>query len=133
WRKVGLAAAPARPPADGFAFQPLAGGLGRRAFLASCGEHQWVVRLAGADRAGALDLVDEARITAEAASFEIAPRVVACDEAAGVLVTEHLRGARPVDARTLKSTEGRSEERRVGKECGERGVADNWKNKAEKE
>lgn len=105
-RKVGLADAPDKPPADGFAFQPLAGGLGRRAFLASCGEHQWVVRLAGADRAGALDLVDEARITAEAASFEIAPRVVACDEAAGVLVTEHLRGARPVDARTLKSPEG---------------------------
>src|SRR5690606_15478347 len=89
-----------------FSFEPLSGGLSRRSFLASCGDIRWVVRLAAADRPGALDLADEARITADAASLEIAPRVIACDAAAGVLVTKHLRGARPVGVEMLRSDEG---------------------------
>ncbi len=105
-RRVGLADTPGRPQASAFSFEPLSGGLSRRSFLASCGDIRWVVRLAAADRPGALDLADEARITADAASLEIAPRVIACDAAAGVLVTKHLRGARPVGVEMLRSDEG---------------------------
>lgn len=105
-RQAGLADAPGMPRAEAYALAPLSGGLSRRTFHASSDQHGWVIRLTREGRAGALDLADEARIMADAAALEVAPRVVACDAAAGVLITEHLRGASPISLRTLKTDDG---------------------------
>src|SRR5690606_28934142 len=66
------------------------------------GDGDYVVRVSGEERAGALDLVAEAEITDEAAALGIAPRVIAANPGADALITEHLAKARPMTPEDLK-------------------------------
>lgn len=104
--RAGLVGAPNDDPSRPLRFEPLPGGLGRRTYLAVCGEREWVIRLAREERPGAIDLEIEAAVTAAAASLGIAPRVIATDLQAGALVTEHLRGARTLERGVLTHAEG---------------------------
>ena len=101
-RDAGLVDSAAAPRPDVVEVRPLDGGLGRRSYLANIGDGDYVVRVSGEERAGALDLVAEAEITDEAAALGIAPRVIAANPGADALITEHLAKARPMTPEDLK-------------------------------
>lgn len=100
-RNAGLVDAAAEGPAT-VEVRPLDGGLGRRSHLANVAGRLCVVRVSGEDRAGALDVAEEAEITDEAAARGIAPGVIAVDPAASALITEHLAQARSMTSAELK-------------------------------
>lgn len=102
---VGLADTPYAPTSAEFRVEPLAGGIDGRSYAASARGSAWVVRVSRETRGGAVDVGTEARIARAAAALGIAPRVIAVDPDTGTLITERLRGSRPVTSASLKTAE----------------------------
>ena len=67
----------------------LGGGVSPRTFLAVAGKRRLVLRMPQARSIALLDLATEARAMRAAAAADLAPAVVAVDEAAGLLLTEY--------------------------------------------
>jgi thiamine kinase-like enzyme len=86
----------------------LEGGVKRRSYLVSADGRQWVLRLTAPGADALLDLNTEARVTRAAAAAGLAPDVVAVDAAAGILLTDYRKAARPWtagDARRPRNVE----------------------------
>lgn len=71
----------------------LGGGLNVRSYLVAAGERRHVLRLPVASAVAWLDLATEARAMRAAAAADLAPRVIAVDVDAGLLLTDY--GAAP--------------------------------------
>ena len=76
------------------AIEVLNGGLTNRVFLARSGQRECVVRLS-TDSTGAIapDRSCELKVLESASSAGCSPQVLYADSAAGILVTEYIRGA----------------------------------------
>jgi thiamine kinase len=73
--------------------RPLGGGLNERSYLIAAGERRHVLRLPVASAVAWLDLATEVRAMRAAAAADLAPRVIAVDVDAGLLLTDY--GAAP--------------------------------------
>ena len=91
-RRLLRAAAVTRGVADA-EFEPLPGGFSNHAWRARLGGRQYFVRLgrSGADRLG-VDRHSERALVMLAAAAGLAPPVLACDPAHGLLVTNYIEG-----------------------------------------
>jgi aminoglycoside phosphotransferase (APT) family kinase protein len=67
----------------------LGGGLNVRSYLVAAGERRHVLRLPVANAVAWLDLATEVRAMKAAAAADLAPRVIAADLAAGLLLTDY--------------------------------------------
>lgn len=77
--------------------------LTNRTFRVSTGMEDLVVRIAGRGTERYIDRRSEARNAALAASIGVAPEIVHCDDAAGVMVTRLIAGGHPLDAAALRN------------------------------
>jgi hypothetical protein len=70
------------------ALTPLAGGIGRRSYLASIGGAAWVVRTPRTGPPGSLDIQTERDITTRAAALGVTLPVVPCAPEDGLLIPD---------------------------------------------
>ncbi|MBN1238649.1 MAG: phosphotransferase family protein [Gammaproteobacteria bacterium] len=85
------------PAPDRIEVVPLSGGSARRSYLATAEQsperRAWVVRTPADGASGALDVAGECAVTRAAGERGLTPRVVGCDEEAGLLITDYRAGA----------------------------------------
>lgn len=89
---------------DGVQIEPLTS-LTNRTCRVSTGSEDLVVRIAGRGTERYIDRRSEAQNTALAASIGVAPEVVHCDTAAGLMVTRLIAGGHSLDAAELREPE----------------------------
>jgi thiamine kinase-like enzyme len=97
-------------------------GLTNRSFRVEDGDAVYVLRLPGRGTDAFVDRAAEAHNMALAAGLGLAPEPVAVDEAAGLLLTRFLPGARPLSAAAMKAAGPRAATARLLRRLHESGV-----------
>lgn len=106
---------------DALSIAPLPG-LTNHSFRVDDGEAAYVLRLPGRGTDAFVDRAAEAHNMALAASLGLAPEPVAVDDAAGLLLTRFLPGARPLSAAAMKAAGPRAATARLLRRLHESGV-----------